>query len=62
VAVREVELSKADIATADDVFLTNSLIGMWPVNQVEDQQYTRSDVAREIAAGLLARGVIECAP
>jgi 4-amino-4-deoxychorismate lyase len=30
-----------DLQKADEVFLTNSLIGIWPVNAVEDRSYGR---------------------
>jgi 4-amino-4-deoxychorismate lyase len=30
-----------DLKKADEVFLTNSIIGIWPVNAVEDQSYRR---------------------
>jgi 4-amino-4-deoxychorismate lyase len=62
IAVRETALTKADIAGADDIFLTNSLIGIWPVNQLEEQKYSRSEISKAVAAGLFAVGVEECAP
>ena len=39
------DFTPADIFQADEVFLTNSLIGIWPVNKIlsdQDVTYTRS--------------------
>jgi 4-amino-4-deoxychorismate lyase len=62
IAVRETALTQADIAGADDIFLTNSLIGIWPVHQLEEQKYSRGEISKAVAAGLFAVGVAECAP
>lgn len=35
IAIEECELSTADIAAADEIFLTNAIIGLWPVRQFE---------------------------
>jgi 4-amino-4-deoxychorismate lyase len=34
-------LQPDDLRTADEVFLTNSLIGIWPVSAFEDHSYSR---------------------
>lgn len=38
-SVLEKSLSLADLYAADEVFLTNSIIGIWPVRKFEHQQY-----------------------
>lgn len=35
VSVREIDLTLADLYAADEIFLSNSLIGIWPVRKVE---------------------------
>ncbi|MCK5829364.1 MAG: aminodeoxychorismate lyase [Methylococcales bacterium] len=32
-------LSKEDVLTADELFITNSIIGIWPIKQLERQQF-----------------------
>ena len=39
IEVGEAELSVEDIKTADEVMLTNSLIGLWPVRSFESSNY-----------------------
>ncbi len=39
IEVNEVELAVADIRQADEVLLTNSLIGLWPVRSFETREY-----------------------
>ncbi len=51
----------ADLAAADDLFLTNALVGIWPVAELAGRSYERSGVTRAIMAGLTRLGVTECA-
>jgi 4-amino-4-deoxychorismate lyase len=37
-----------DLREADEVFLTNSLIGIWPVNAVDDRPYRRGALTRRL--------------
>lgn len=46
---------------ADDVFLTNARIGIWPVAGIDSRAYQRSDITLQLRRGLADRGVIECA-
>ena len=41
----ETELRWTDIAAADEIFLTNSLIGIWPVRQVDERSYAPGPIA-----------------
>jgi 4-amino-4-deoxychorismate lyase len=60
VEVRELTVSKADLETADDVFLSNALIGIWPVVELNGQEYQGNDLTKQIMRGLFELGVIEC--
>lgn len=44
----------ADLVQADEIFLTNSLIGIWPVTAVGEQRYRKGPVTQRLQA-LLAR-------
>ena len=35
-----------DVANADEVFLTNSVIGIWPVRKFQDQVYSIGSITR----------------
>ena len=41
---RTCELSPQALMEADEIFITNSLIGIWPVRQIEQQQYHIGDI------------------
>ena len=41
-------LTRADILDADEVFLTNSLIGAWPVRRIESKEYPVGRITRRI--------------
>ncbi len=41
-----------DVLNADEVFLTNSVIGLWPVREFQQRQWQEFPLAREIAAFL----------
>jgi 4-amino-4-deoxychorismate lyase len=46
--VRDVGIDELD--GADEVFLTNSLIGVWPVSRFEDRRWTPGPVTRRLQA------------
>ncbi len=53
----EVEIahfSKADLKAADEVFISNSLIGVWPIRQLEQQQFSIGPVTQKIIAAVNA--------
>jgi 4-amino-4-deoxychorismate lyase len=54
-------LSKQDLETADSVFLTNTLIGMWPVNALEAQTFVQHPLLDVLRTALISNGVGECA-
>jgi 4-amino-4-deoxychorismate lyase len=41
-------LKREDILDADEMFLTNSLIGVWPVRRIESREYPVGAVTRRI--------------
>lgn len=45
---RVAELTRADLWDAEEVFLTNSLIGLWPVRRLEDAEYAPGPVTRRV--------------
>ncbi len=49
---QETSLSLADVRAADEVFVTNSLIELWPVRELEEQDYVIGDLTRRIQAVL----------
>lgn len=59
--VCERAISRDELFAADDVFLTNSQVGMLPVARIEHQHYQRSPVTVRLRAALAAAGITECA-
>jgi 4-amino-4-deoxychorismate lyase len=41
-------IARADVAAAAEIFLSNSLIGVWPVRQIDDTEYTIGPITRHI--------------
>lgn len=52
ISIQVGEYSLADLAQADEIFFTNSLIGVWPVRQWGEQQFSPGNVALRIAESL----------
>lgn len=46
--VSEAALTQQDIANADEVFVCNSVIGIWPVKQIEQQRYKTGPVTNQL--------------
>lgn len=46
--------SVADINSADELFISNSLIGVWPVRQLEQQQYSVGPMTQKIITAINA--------
>lgn len=51
-------LSVSDLSSADECFLTNSLIGIWPIKTIEGRSLHVGPVARELQKLLIGRGAI----
>jgi len=56
----EVSIYAEDLARASEMFLTNSLIGIWPIVKLENQSFAVGPLTRRLMARLAARGVREC--
>ncbi|MFO7604536.1 MAG: aminodeoxychorismate lyase [Gammaproteobacteria bacterium] len=50
VAIRDIAVG--DIQTVDNVLLSNSLIGVWPVRRIADMHYSPSERLRQLVAQL----------
>ncbi len=48
VSCEVVPLSLVDVRSAQEIFLTNSLIGVWPVRQLQDKHYVIGSVTRAV--------------
>jgi 4-amino-4-deoxychorismate lyase len=57
----ERRLTPGVLDEADDVFFTNSRVGVWPVSRMADHHYQRHPRTLQIMRGLAERGVTECA-
>jgi 4-amino-4-deoxychorismate lyase len=49
---RITDISRKDILGADEIFLTNSLIGLWPVRKLERQEFTVGRITRQLQQAL----------
>lgn len=58
---QEQTVTRAELAAAAEVFVTNSQIGIWPVIRIDDRPYPVGPVTRRLQAALAAAGVVECA-
>lgn len=61
IETHEERLRPGQLAEADEIFVCNALIGVWPVSAVDGWQGSPGRVTRRIAAALASRGVSECA-
>ncbi|MDP7041496.1 MAG: aminotransferase class IV, partial [Gammaproteobacteria bacterium] len=61
ISVAELRVSRTNIENAEDMFLTNSLIGVWPVAELDGQTFTRSALTLRLMQLLADAGVTECA-
>lgn len=53
--VMETRLSLDDLHAADELFLTNSVIGLWPIRRFEQRDYRVGPLTREIQLWLATR-------
>jgi 4-amino-4-deoxychorismate lyase len=51
-SVRECRLAPADLATADEIFLTSAIIGIWPVVALDGRRWAVGAVTRRAQAWL----------
>ena len=50
--VEQTRLTAEDVGAAREVFLTNSLIGVWPVAQIQERACGQGPIARQLAGAL----------
>jgi len=53
--VQESNITQAELAQMDEILLTNSVIGIWPVTEFGDIRYTAGDTTRLLAERLAER-------
>jgi 4-amino-4-deoxychorismate lyase len=58
---QECEVDARTLRGAQEIFLTNSLIGIWPVRQIAEQVMEIGPVTRRLMSELSTVGVTECA-
>ncbi|MGK0375061.1 MAG: 4-amino-4-deoxychorismate lyase [Arenicella sp.] len=56
--VKIMSLSSDNIEAADDVFLTNSVIGLWPVKKFNSRVYTRHEISHKLLTLMIENEVI----
>lgn len=58
--IAECAITPELFSKASEIFLTNALIGLWPVKQVDTRQYSVGNISRRTMDLLCAAGVMEC--
>ncbi len=58
---RETWLKPAELESADEIFLTNSLIGVWPVRSLSSREYAIGPITQTIQKALAAAGCVTLA-
>lgn len=59
--VRETQIHREILPSSDELFLTNALIGLWPIRSVDSRSFRVGPVTRSLMSELAALGVDECA-
>jgi len=52
------QISQREILQADGVFLTNSIIGIWPVNRLEDREYNIDHLDQGLVSEVMSRAYV----
>ena len=50
---RVIDINKSDVLQADEVFLTNSLIGLWPVRRIETKEYPLGRMTQRVQEAIV---------
>jgi 4-amino-4-deoxychorismate lyase len=56
--VQIVSLSVAELSQADEVFVTNSIIGLWPVKQFQQIEFTHFNISNTLLKSIINNEVI----
>ena len=60
VQIAECTITPELFSEASEIFLTNALIGLWPVKKVDAHEYSYGDFSRRTMGLLASAGVSEC--
>ncbi|MEQ1638389.1 MAG: aminodeoxychorismate lyase [Methylococcales bacterium] len=52
ISIREMFFNREILLAAEEVFLTNSIIGIWPVRQLEQQLFSLGGITQKLMTGL----------
>jgi 4-amino-4-deoxychorismate lyase len=52
IPAKEAQLAIEDINNAQELFLSNSLVGIWPVKQLEKNEYSAGPITKQLMAAL----------
>jgi len=47
------DINKSDVLQADEVFLTNSLIGLWPVRRIETKEFPLGQITQRVQEAIV---------
>lgn len=61
IVTKECDLGLEQVLGADEVFVTNALIGIWPVVRLNETLFHRGPMCGALMDGLATLGVAECA-
>ncbi len=62
IALEEINICYEDVTTADAIFLTNSVIGIWPIRELDGKEFAISPTTRTLMDRLETRRCGERAP
>jgi 4-amino-4-deoxychorismate lyase len=61
IGIDEQTLTIDDVVNCDEIFLSNAIVGIWPVTTIDSHQFDIGPITRQLMLELAARGVSECA-
>ena len=56
----QIDVHREYLLAGDEIFMTNSNIGIWPVAAIEAQRVAIGPITRKLMSALASQGVIEC--
>jgi len=60
ISVRETQIHRDTLPSSDELFMTNALIGLWPIRRVDSRSFDVGPITRAVMSGLADLGVEEC--
>ena len=58
ISIKEKPITLDELKTADEIFLTNSLIGLWPVRNINNNNYNVGKVTKNIMQLLISKHAV----